>query len=313
MTWQEYHEAARKAAQNRMDDKAVSLWRRALDVIGREPLAAKDRLVVHDAMARFYAIRGRFEESIVSWSEVASTAEEAGGVHRVTAAKAYREIAEIQIAQGKLEEAEQFLVQSLHLWEFHLGGDHQETAATATALGYLQRDIGKYPEAEAHLRKACSFYQKRFGDSFIEVPRLLDNIAIVLAMQERYDEAEKVFHQVFEIWKYATDSKRPDMIKSVNDLAAFYLSSGRIEKAERACRRALHLSKGHWGEENEQAVRSLNILGVCLSQQSNLAEAQESFEQALNMAEKVHGMHHRITAEILDNLTALATKRVVGR
>src|SRR5260370_7090097 len=68
------------------------------------------------------------------------------------------------------------------------GKDGLEVSTTLNRLGISDRDLGKFPEAEANLKRALAIREKVLAPNNSWIAVSLENLASVYAAQGQYDK-----------------------------------------------------------------------------------------------------------------------------
>ena len=134
-------------------------------------------------------------------------------------------LANIDMAEGKLEQAEKHLVEALEA--FRATGDRRNEAMMLNNFGYLRRIQGRIGEAEPlHLE---SLAIRREIDDTVGQGRILGMLSILYENERRYDDAKAAANEAYEIAREAND--RLFMATSRSHLAQAQFSAGEFDAA----------------------------------------------------------------------------------
>lgn len=185
-------------------------------------------------------------------------------------------LANIDMAEGKLEQAEQHLKQALEA--FRATGDRRYEAMMLNNFGYLRRVQGRIDEAEPlHLESLA--IRREIGDR-VGQGRILGMLSILYESEGRFADAKAAAREAYEIASEAND--RLFMATSLAQLGQAEFSDG--ESA--AARDAYAESKAIFeeiGDSSRAAQVSLLIARIDLDD-NNLPAAQERVDSVLALA-----------------------------
>ncbi|MBE7385088.1 MAG: tetratricopeptide repeat protein [Leptolyngbya sp. SIO1E4] len=209
--------------------------------------------------------------------------------------------------QGRYEEAESFLQQSLEILRGQLGERHPDVATNLNNLAGLYQVQGRYGEAETLFQQALEIYQEQLGKHHPDVATNLSNLAGLYQVQGRYGEAETLFQQALEIQREQLEEHDPNFATSLNNLANLHRLQGRYGEAETLFQQALEIYQEQLGKHHPDVATSLNNLAALYQVQGRYGEAEPLFQQALEIRREHLGEHHPILATSLNNLAVLYT------
>jgi DNA-binding winged helix-turn-helix (wHTH) protein/tetratricopeptide (TPR) repeat protein len=157
-------------------------------------------------------------------------------------------LANIDMAEGKLDLAEQHLLQALEA--FRATGDRRNEAMMLNNFGYLRRLQGRIDEAEPlHLESLA--IRRDIGDR-VGQGRILGMLSILYENEGRFDDARAAANEAFQIASEAND--RLFMATSLAQLAQAEFSDGELERAREAYRDSMALF-----EEINDASRAAQV------------------------------------------------------
>ena len=108
-------------------------------------------------------------------------------------------LAALYRTQGKYEEAEHLIAQSLAIDEKIYGENHPEVATSLNNLAALYRAQGKYAEAEPLYRRSLAIMEKQLGENHPDVATSFNNLAALYESQGKYEEAEPLYQRAIAI------------------------------------------------------------------------------------------------------------------
>ncbi|NEO21534.1 CHAT domain-containing protein, partial [Moorena sp. SIO4A5] len=133
--------------------------------------------------------------------------------------------------QGRYQEAEPLLQQTLELTKRLLGEEHPQVALSLNNLALLYLNQGRDQEAEPLFQQALELNKRLLGEEHPQVALSLNNLALVYLNQGRYQEAEPLLQQTLELTKRLLGEEHPQVALSLNNLALLYHTQGKISRA----------------------------------------------------------------------------------
>ncbi|MDJ0748622.1 MAG: tetratricopeptide repeat protein [Woeseiaceae bacterium] len=182
-------------------------------------------------------------------------------------------LANIDMAEGKLDQAELHLTQALEA--FRATGDRRNEAMMLNNFGYLRRLQGRIGDAEPlHLESLA--IRRDIGDR-VGQGRILGMLSILYVNERRYDDAITAANEAFEIASEAND--KLFMATAMAQLAQAEFSSGELDDA-----RSSYADSRALFEEIEDTSRVAQVdirLARIDVQDDNLTSAGERVDNVL--------------------------------
>ncbi len=154
-----------------------------------------------------------------------------GSEYRDTIIAQYR-LAEAQIEQRKLVEAERVLRQTLDVARRVLGREDRDTLEVWYRLSEVAFYQGKYVECENLSRQLLDIALRAYGPDH---PRTLDfqgSLAVAIKMQGKFAEAEALYHKSLESQRRVLGSEHPITLTTQSNLAQLCKDEGKLAEAE---------------------------------------------------------------------------------
>lgn len=178
-----------------------------------------------------------------------------------------------------------------------------------TTIGSTYLALGRYAEAELHLRAALTIHRRLHGDNHPEVADSLGRLASVFAAQGRHAEEEELFREALFIQRRLYGVRHVDVASTLQSLAAALRRQHQYEEAETLYREALVMRRELLGAEHVDVAQSLNSLALLFQDQSQYDAAEPLFREALAMRRKLLSDKHPVVAGALNNLANLLRMR----
>ena len=153
--------------------------------------------------------------------------------------------------------------------------------------------------------QVCAELIEMWNITFVEAPRLLNNVGQYLQERGLYSEAESLLQQALTIRKRVLGSNHPDVAQSLNDLAWLYNAQGKYVQAEPFFLHALAIRVQVLGPNHPDVTQSLHNLATLYRNQGKYTQAEPFLQRALAIREQVLEPNHPKVAESLNNLALL--------
>jgi len=191
--WRQLHDQAQEAFDRREFAQSERLAREALleadASLGAYHRATEETL---DLLALALRVEKRPAEALPFAQRLVNVRTRRYGPRDVHTAVALHNNAEILIALGKLDAAEESQQAAVEIFTVKLGPDHFNTAAGLHNLGAIRLKQKRYAEAEIYLERALAAKEQSSKQPNLSVASTLDNLAVALAAQGKQVEAQKL-------------------------------------------------------------------------------------------------------------------------
>ncbi|HUK46400.1 MAG TPA: tetratricopeptide repeat protein [Terriglobales bacterium] len=248
------------------------------------------------ALFRFWDLREHLIEGRARLERILSLA---GSGYTTQRAKIDTALGALATALGDFAAAEEFLQQSLSLYEGL--GDRWGIAASLNALGVSARDRGAYDAAQNHFERSLACW--RTLPDRVATARCLHNLASVVRVRGDYARAQASLREATEIFEEVGD--RSGAAWSVNQQGDIARDQGQAEVAREFYERALSSFRevgDRWG-----SARSLSDLGYIYCEQGQYEDAHAAYQEALKIFAELG--YRRGIARALEGYACLAAAR----
>ncbi|MGE0441822.1 MAG: tetratricopeptide repeat protein [Gemmatimonadales bacterium] len=145
--------------------------------------------------------------------------------------------------------------------------------------------LGRYPEAERHLREAAALLGRTRGEAAVPTLHALNALGNNLLSQGRLDAADTVLHRVVEI---AGPGSAADTVRLValDNLGSLAHRRGASAEAERYHREVLEIRRRMLGPNDDLLAVSINNVAVALGEQNRWPESEAMHREALAILER---------------------------
>lgn len=254
-------------------------------------LAAQPGLVeLNNEGVRAHAV-GSYSAAFDMLSMALANAESSGVTERSLLSAILANLAETEVALGRLSAAEDHANRAIEL------ASHPGRARRLTVLGYVYTRQGRFQEGEQPYRRALAI--KESAATF-------NNLAECLLLQRRYDAA------LIEARKSAELAANRERAAALETMGRILLELGQWDSSSSALREALEISGRELGPRHPRTLAVRNSLGALARARGQFKEAEEVFEGVLPAFESVYGRNHPETATAMQNLADARSFRKQG-
>ena len=286
--------AAEHARIGYMNQKAVDLYKRGLELTGPEDRLARID-VLHD-LGSIYELQGRLNEAEWCLTEMLRNAWILG--YRNKGGAALNKIGRLYRLRGDGTAARAFLNRAMTL--FKTVGDERGVAACLGDLGELARQEGSYDRAYNLVRESFEIHRKLKNRRSMAV--CLQSLGNIDAARAQYDRAERFFTETLEMRRKTND--RAGMAQTLSSLASLLFDRGELDNAVQRFEAALEITM-EVGDRRMEAQAHCS-LGEVYREKRDFKASMAHFKTAEEIAKSQKD--RMLLCEAYRNLAALATK-----
>jgi non-specific serine/threonine protein kinase/serine/threonine-protein kinase len=169
-------------------------------------------------------------------------------------------------------------------------------------IGVTWNDLGRYADAERHLRRAVELREQTLGPTAAETRQSLERFADTLVRAGRGRDAIAAYRLLRERLREAPDRDESEVLQAEAGVAAAHRQAGQVTEAVRIYEDVLGRMTAHHGPTHLATVRTANDLGVAYRQARRATDAVRVYTDALAAAERGRDRDQFITNFIRSNL-----------
>lgn len=192
---------------------------------------------------------------------------------------ALRDLAQAYHRQGRLEEGFEAIDRAVGLIEGFPGSHPARLSDVLQVRGRLHRDLGRFNEAVADLRRARDLAQEAFSGPRPLTARAENNLAITLLMGGQLADAARHLEAAEALWYALGRSESNDALAVMANLAVVLDRLGRTSEAEQRLRKVIEIRHDRYGDSGALAAAELQ-LGRLLVVRGDYEEAAGHLEYA---------------------------------
>lgn len=211
--------------------------------------------------------------------------------------------------QGKHRAAARLELSLIYFFLGTLDNDITPVVAQISNLATEIRDTARYKEAEILLRFALAEWPRTHPDTEKRLPRIKDNLAVVLSRLGRFQAVEALWSEDSSLVARDSATSTEDKIMRMSDQVVNlnrrekYIEASELGRAVLAWRET-NLPPGH-----PDICLSLNNLAVALEKQNLLAEAETMAKKALEGRQALFSPGHIAILRSMSNLAVIFSKQ----
>lgn len=196
------------------------------------------------------------------------------GSDHLTIASSLSNLASIDIAQGRFDQAEQEERETLRIITRWYGDQHPAVAEELVRLEQIVSAKGQYAAASDLLDRALNIQMSAFGHDNSKVALVYNARSVLEFDRDQYDAAERDSREALGIWKKVYGDKHQFVGLCYANLASDYMQRHQYAQAEEMARRALAIYQLTL-PANHVNIAILHVkLGRILLREGRFAEAE---------------------------------------
>ncbi|EDM81313.1 serine/threonine kinase family protein [Plesiocystis pacifica SIR-1] len=203
--------------------------------------------------------------------------------HRLVLA-ARRNLARHFMARREMERALEVHVETLRLAEAEFGPEHSQVAEELMSMGGIYLNLGKLPEARAHLERALAIHERVFGPEHMRVAADLSMLGMVVLRQGEPQTGIEHLERALKLGE-GREGRELERATTANYLGHAYGELGDLDEAERYMLEAAGILDAKLGPEAAQSVTYYSNVADIYVDKKDGAKALEWAERATQTAQ----------------------------
>jgi tetratricopeptide (TPR) repeat protein len=254
-----------------------------------------------------YAEARRLVESTIKTEETVF-----GGQDNSYVARAQDCLGAIYRQDGRYEDAQKILEQSLFNFTGVYGSEHIDVAIGMRHLAFVHEDQANFDEAESLLLKSQNIINNVTAAEHPERAKAAAALGRLYLRQGKYDKAEPLFKQSLELAEKVLGSESSVIASGAHDLGEMYLKQNKFADAQPYLEKALAIDEKVYGEKSAQVAGDLTSLASALAGQGQSEKAEPHLRRAADIKNVLPGGDKARDLEIPQALASSAGDRPVG-
>ncbi len=192
-------------------------------------------------------------------------------------------------AEGRYEEAREFLLPLLEAQRRVLGEEHPDTLDTINNLGVAYERLDRPEEAGRFYRQALEGRLRVLPKDHPDTIWSMNNLASNLEDRGQLVESAKQFHEVTEMRRRVLGEDHPNTLKSFVNEARLLGKTGHPVEAEALLRKAIDGNRRVLGKEHPATLVAMTELTHVLAGQGKNDESVALFKETYEIRRRVSG------------------------
>eukprot|EP01138_Halocafeteria_seosinensis_P000157 gb/GECG01000163.1/.p1 GENE.gb/GECG01000163.1/~~gb/GECG01000163.1/.p1 ORF type:complete len:1301 (+),score=162.13 gb/GECG01000163.1/:1-3903(+) len=216
-------------------------------------------------------------------------------------------LGEVKCKLGDAESAKTYFEQSLsRRRKLYTDPNHPAILAAVEARGRALHQLGDAEGAKNCIEQALYAAQKYFGETHVEVARIVGNLGVALSNLGEAQGAKACIEEGLKIDREYYGRTHLVVAHRLCNLGHALHNLGDAQGAKKHLEDALKIQEDHFmsnGDDNYVALaRTLECLGLALRDVGEIQRARECFERAYPIVERYYGKNHVMVASPLERL-----------
>jgi serine/threonine-protein kinase len=203
------------------------------------------------------------------------------GERHIQTSKALSSLALLRRDQGRFEDAETLLQESLAIRRHEFGDDHLETALVRANLAEVAFRDGRIPEAQSAMQRVLAVRSRQRGEDHPDVAMCLYNLGRYRESAGDLEGALELHERALALRRRALRPAHPDLSRSLVAAARLHLQRGAPDEARPLLEECLAIRRGAGRPIRWQIAEVEGLLGACLVVQQRYPEAEPLLLAAL--------------------------------
>jgi len=235
-----------------------------------------------DHLGKVYRRTGELERARPLFERAVKISAEALDADAPRRAHFLDNLAELLMAEGKYDEAEDFYADSLHLMQRSFGELSAPVSAAYARLATLYTRWGVYAEAEPLIARLQDI-DSRIGSSEADTEAAVDaDLAEIDLKTGRVDLAREPCRRALSL-RQRLPKNHLDLARSLSTLGLLHLREGRLEEAQSAIQQAVDIYRSSPGADPQGLVEGWLDMAEVYAAQGRTQEAETLFAKLLPM------------------------------
>jgi len=178
-------------------------------------------------------------------------------------------------------------------------------ASIRQLIGDTYRELGLYPEAEPHLKRAIDLRSRLLGAAQPLTLVSLNGLGELYLAQGKYAEAERLFATVLNSRERVLGTNHAETLNTMADLAAVYREEGQYAQAESLESGVLTRELRVLGDQDRRTLSTMSNLAQVYVDEGKYGQAEELSVRGLDLASRALGEGHPQTLLCMNTLAQI--------
>jgi len=181
-------------------------------------------------------------------------------------------------------------------------GEPLVEADVRSAVGYAYRELGDYPAAEPHLKRALELRRTALGDEHPRTLRAMNQLGYLYHVMGRLADAEPLVEETNEVGRRTLGPDHEDVLAYEMNLANLRRKQGRFKDAEPIYERNLEARRRVFGPDHPESQIAASNLANHYQETGRYEKAEPLHRQVLETSLRLRGEKDLTTIGAMNNL-----------
>jgi serine/threonine protein kinase len=289
--------------------QAEKLARSSIEVLEKEkPVPQQDLLGARLDLADILRQETKLDESSALLIDTRKRYMALGGAETSGLARSTLILGRVLTAQGRMEDAERELTQSLAIHRRVFGDSSEQTLEAKNGLADAFVITGRSDRAEPLLREIVTDMRRIYGPRHFTTAIALNNLGNALSdFDEKLEEAERVYAEAIALERASAGERHPEVGTALNNIGALYLRMENWEKARNALAQAADIRGATFGPHHPDTATAQVGQARALTKLNQFSQAERLLRTAVETFTAELGADHWRTANAERHLGSVLT------
>lgn len=286
-------------------DRAKSYIEQSIHMLTESNSSELEMVIARTRLALLYEETGYFNLALEIYRECYDFFIEKGAQLSPDFAETCSHMGRILIRNGKIREAEDFIIKSTTIYK-ELGRDYDvQRAESLESIAVFYEEMGRFGDAEAILLHALEIKRSITYESGILIIETLNDLGILYDNLGNYEKSKEMFNEVVEKCEQTVGITHQFYATAKNNLATLAIRDGEFDLAKEMLLAALTTYQKKYGDEHPLSANTMNNLARVERVLGNYELAESYYLKVLGIDEKFYGKMHPDYATTLINIGVL--------
>jgi non-specific serine/threonine protein kinase/serine/threonine-protein kinase len=204
--------------------------------------------------------------------------------------------------EGRPDDAEKMVVETLDALTDTVGEDHPTTLRASTAMVLRHEHVGRFEEGLRLGQRTVERQRRVLGHDHRDTLATARTVGVILNELQRYDEACEAYESVHDIQRRTQGQDHPETLMTAQRLAEALFNCDRPDESVAMFRENLERRRRVLGADHPDTLKTMHMLGWALGSRGKFLEAGEQWQEAYERRGHVLGEDHMATLSSKSNL-----------
>ncbi len=178
-------------------------------------------------------------------------------------------------------------------------------ASIRQTMAEAYNDLGLYPEAERHAKRAIDLRRNALGEKNADTLASMETLAGIYESQSRYADALALQSKILDLRRHVSGARDPEVLATMDGMAAAYRHLGKLSEAEAIEAQVLDGLRKLYGEEKPETLIAMNDMATIYEDEGKYPQAEELYFRSNEIRHRVLGDEHPDTLSGMNNLASV--------